>query len=49
MTNTLNTVRSELIQKQSHFARLGSNQEQQERISSALQQIDRYLKKSASA
>ncbi len=44
MTDTLNHIRSELIQKQAYFARIGSDQEQQERISAALKQIDNYLK-----
>ena len=49
MTNTLKTIRSELIQKQAYLSRLGSNQEQQEQISNALKHIDNHLKKGASA
>ena len=48
MTNTLNAIRSELIQKQAYLARTGGNQERQEQISHALKQIDNYIKKDVS-
>jgi Asp-tRNA(Asn)/Glu-tRNA(Gln) amidotransferase C subunit len=44
--DTLNNIRSELIQQQAYLARIGSNREQQDRISTALKQIDNYLKSS---